>query len=406
MRGAGRLAKLFPGRTTPAGLPSSVRYAPPLSLDRLSREDIWRPGAPGVFVEPPDAVRHTTRPGPVFHDDPDGCGLLADAGPLTLQSPPNFVIRASGAVQIGTRSYVMPDGRWFGDDAYVQDGEFDRYAAYIMAGDAFQNEHIGISAGEAAGTFRLADCDRPLRRLDGTVVSLCALEGGNYGASLFRIIPKLASIAAWPKDCTVLAPFLPRSLLDLLAMAGVPMGRFVMQRPGFAYAMEHAVIPSMRTMHGLLDAPARAIFADLRRRFGAPPAGRRIYVSRRGFVTGSGRPILNETEVVERLAAIGFEEIRPHTMSMRQQIQCFSSASVVVGAAGSAMFNAVFCHPGALVVDIESEPHWLFAHMNLFGSCGVDYAIFEARAADTDWSRHHKPLTVNAAALADRLKGL
>ena len=408
MTASRRLAGLFPGRAARPVLPASVRYCPPLSLDRLAAGDLWRPGPPGVFVEPPDVPRTTARPAPVFHDDPDGAGLLADAGPITLPSPPAFAIRASGVTQIGSRSYVTADGRWFGDDAYLQDGEFERYAAHLMEGDAFQNEYLGLSAGEAAGTFALAGRDRPVRRLGGTVVSLCALEGGNYGAFLFRVVPKLATLPAWPEDGAVLAPPLTRSMRDLLALAGVPLGRLTMQKPGLAYALEHAVIPSMRTTHGLLDDAARAVFADLRRRYGVPPAGRRLYVSRRGWGPGgrTPRPMLNEAEVVERLAALGFEEVRPHTMSMRAQIACFSSASIVVGAAGSALFNTVFCHPGTLVVDIESEPHWMFAHMNLFGSAGLDYAIFEARAADADWSRPHKPLTVNAAALADRLKRL
>lgn len=389
-----------------AGLPERVVYQPPLSLPRIDAAALRTPGDLAVHVEPPDAQRFTTRPGPIFHDDPDGAGLLKDAGPLTLPSPPPFTIRARDLVQIGSRSYVTRDGRWFGDDAYLQDGEFGRYAAHLMAGDDFQNEYLGLSPGPGENNFRLGDRDRPLRRLRGPVVSLASLEGHNYGAFIFRVMPKLAARDGWPPDATVLAPSMTRSMADLLTLAGVPATRIEMQRPGLAYALEHAVIPSNRTTHGLLDDAARAVFAGLRERYGVPQAGRRLYVSRRGWGPGgrAPRPMLNEDEVVARLEALGFEEVRPHTMPMRAQIACFSSAAIVVGAAGSALFNTVFCHPSTLVVDIESEPHWMFAHMNLFGSSGLPYAIFEARAADTDWSRPHKPLTVNAAALAERLK--
>jgi capsular polysaccharide biosynthesis protein len=115
---------------------------------------------------------------------------------------------------------------------------------------------------------------------------------------------------------------------------------------------------------------------------------------------------LNEEQPAHRLRAVGFELIQTHTMSSRQQVEAFSSADFIVGAAGSAMFNVVFSHPGTKLVDIESEPRWIFRHTNLFGSCGLDCGIFEAKAQDQHWSIHHKPFTVNVEALMDRIATL
>ena len=41
----------------------------------------------------------------------------------------------------------------------------------------------------------------------------------------------------------------------------------------------------------------------------------------------------------------GFQSIYPHTMSFREQVELFSSASIVVGATGAAFSNIVFMQP-------------------------------------------------------------
>ena len=115
---------------------------------------------------------------------------------------------------------------------------------------------------------------------------------------------------------------------------------------------------------------------------------------------------VNEAELETALAAQGFDIVRPHTLSAREQIAAFSAASLVVGPSGAAMFNCVFCHPGTVLVDIESEPYWIHAHGCLFTSCGLRWGVFEGKTLDDDFSVTHKPYRVNIPALLDRLAGL
>jgi hypothetical protein len=70
------------------------------------------------------------------------------------------------------------------------------------------------------------------------------------------------------------------------------------------------------------------------------------------------------------------------------------------------MFNVVFSHPGTKVIDVESESHRIFTHVNLFGSCGLKYGIFEAQAEHPNPSIIHKPFFVNVDALAERIASL
>jgi hypothetical protein len=113
--------------------------------------------------------------------------------------------------------------------------------------------------------------------------------------------------------------------------------------------------------------------------------------------------MLNETELIERLRPLGFDIVEPQYLTAVEQIAAFASADLVVGPSGSGMFNAVFCRPGTKLIDIESEPHWIYPHSCLFASAGLQYGIFEGLAADRDWSVHHKPWRVNIEALLRRI---
>jgi capsular polysaccharide biosynthesis protein len=194
----------------------------------------------------------------------------------------------------------------------------------------------------------------------------------------------------------------------LLNLAGVPDECIVVQEPGVIYAIDRVIVPSLRNPHGLLDAASLSFFATLRERFGQA-GNRKIYVSRdgwnkRGLSGVAPRAMVNEAEVIRALEDIGFETVRPHELTMREHIERFSSASVVISAGGSMLFNTFFCNPGTKIIDIESEPHWIFMHMNLLGSAGHDFGVFEAQPADSDWARVHKPYSVNIPALMDRVR--
>lgn len=100
---------------------------------------------------------------------------------------------------------------------------------------------------------------------------------------------------------------------------------------------------------------ANATLARLRRRILGnmpnPEKGtRKIYFSRR---TNNKRLMINEAELEARLAAKGFEILRPEHMSIIEQISAMAGARVVVGATGAAFANCLFMSPGGLVIEIQ-----------------------------------------------------
>lgn len=68
---------------------------------------------------------------------------------------------------------------------------------------------------------------------------------------------------------------------------------------------------------------------------------RKIFLSRKGTVLRQ----YNEDEIIENLISLGFEVVNTATMTIKDQIILFNSASVIVGASGAAFTNLLFCKP-------------------------------------------------------------
>ena len=78
--------------------------------------------------------------------------------------------------------------------------------------------------------------------------------------------------------------------------------------------------------------------------------GKRILIVRE-----KNRSFENCEEVMECMKTHGFEVVRPETMSVREQIQLFSSSEIIVGVHGAALAFTVFCHPQTTVIEIHPE---------------------------------------------------
>ena len=383
---------------------AAFAYVSPLDLTAGLCRD---PTIQGV-IDGAKGGREVTRPGPSFHDDPDGAGLCSALGTFTISLPPTFTLTTSNVRQVGYRSFLSRNGLLFNDEALVNEAERDQFVARLGQAMPFANEDTGLAPAGEPRLFRLDARDRPVEHLQGEVVSLCSHEPTNYGAFLLRVLPKIAGRRHLLKDRRVIGPLYNESMRTLYGMAGIAIKNIIQHMTHVMYSYEKAIIPSLRNPHFLVDQELLAFYAELRDRFGARGKAKKIFVSRLGWKGGAGthRVMLNEEELARRLVAEGFDLVRTHDMTVREQIEAFSSADLIVGASGSALFNVVFSHPGTKLVDIESEPHWIFAHQNLFGSCGLDYGIFEAKARDQDWSVHHKPFSVNVDALMSRIDSI
>jgi len=88
---------------------------------------------------------------------------------------------------------------------------------------------------------------------------------------------------------------------------------------------------------------------QLARKKSAPVSFEKIYVTRRG---NPKRVFLSEEKVEGRLRDRGFAIVAPERHTVDEQIEIFRNARVIVGCAGAAFANLLYCRKGATVVEI------------------------------------------------------
>jgi capsular polysaccharide biosynthesis protein len=391
-----------------SGKIDTYKYRDALDFPAIDRAGLSDADSTCVYAEPPGVNRKFPRHPPEFIDDPDGVELFPEFRPDTITYSPAFVAAALRARVVGFRTVLTEDGTFFLDNSPIGSTHRQHVLRDLVSPDTF-GEETGFEATPEPGRVVLDARGRSTKRIKKTTVLLSSQEPSNFGSWLFRVLPKLQTLAQIgfdePKRYLVWVG-LP-SFMEYLGVLGIRKEQIIPQYPtNVIYQLDRVIVPSNRNNHAFLDPESVAFYAGLRDRFGEPSAsGEKIYVSRLNHsqVGASTRVMINERDLIEHLVQIGFRIVAPEALSVPEQIRTFSSAQMVVGPSGSGMFNIVYCRPGTKVIDIESEPHWIHAHRCLFSSCGMRYGIFVGKAEDKDFSRHHKPWTLNVDALISRV---
>jgi capsular polysaccharide biosynthesis protein len=90
------------------------------------------------------------------------------------------------------------------------------------------------------------------------------------------------------------------------------------------------------------------------------------------------RRLANEAEVEACLSRYGFETCLPETLSLREQVELFGEAKVVVSTHGAAFLNALFSPKGLVLVDIvePSTIPWSFVYWAMCEELGHTYWYF------------------------------
>ncbi|WP_321783630.1 glycosyltransferase family 61 protein [Paraburkholderia sp. J94] len=383
------------------------RFRDPLSFPRIDTSALAA-GEEGVWVEPPGTETTRLRIPPHFHDVPSGNSIFPDLSTRPpVVYPPAFALARNNVTLTGYRTTLGADGTFCTDVSFVDEASKVTALNRLASTDDFHNESTGLVRRTDMETFDFEMRDRPVIVHHEAVALLSSTEPSNYGSFLFRALPKLKTLENAGLNLPIVAPLYAKSMMDLLELAGVDASRVIPHYANAVYKFDRAVVLNLRNSQGFLDDATLEFYAQMRAKHGVPSQGRRIYITRRNMerasIAAGTRRMRNEEELIHALTAHGFEIVEPSKLSAVEQIRLFSSAGTVVGPSGSAMFNAVFCHPGTKLIDIESEPHWIHAHMCLFGSLGLDYGIFEASADDRDFSVAHKPFTVDVEMLMRRL---
>lgn len=115
----------------------------------------------------------------------------------------------------------------------------------------------------------------------------------------------------------------------------------------------------------------------------APSVDQSVYISRRDAVS---RPLINNAELEARLLQSGFDIVATGELTLRAQIALFANAKIVLGQHGAGLINAIFCEPGAVLVELFPE-YMLQAHFWTAASLvGVRYGFVSGTSFDADSS--------------------
>lgn len=384
-------------------------YKDPFSHEKIAIDEL-NGAREGIFLHGNNDFETWIRKAPRFLDDPDQCGIFPPFTDLEFKYRQPFVISKKNVLLTGVRTTLDRQGWWFNDQSYVDQAELHQDLTKLAQHqNAFLNEWTGFQPTENNQAFTFKPDHRMTVTLRGRTLVVCSLEPDNYGSWLFRILPKLhTAMQLGLQFDRILVEGKHKRLQDYFDLIGIDRSLIAQHDRNVFYNVEHALIPSLQNSQAYLDQATQAFYSKLRARYGLPCMGEKIYISRSNHTQAgrSTRVMLNEKQLIENLSKIGFRIVCPELLSLRAQIETFSSASVVIGPSGSAMFNAVFCHPCTKLIDIESEPHWIHAHTSLFSSLGLDYNIFVGKVDPTDNNPVHKRWMLNIPAFMERVHSI
>ena len=250
----------------------------------------------------------------------------------------------------------------------LRDGYFCHYRdgplTVSAAGDVVARDFSGRFAGlvhvyETPLRQVLADAVR----IDGTAVAIADdVRPLNFCHWLVDWLPRLAFLAELARrdDTFVIVPPLGADYQwDTLALCGFSRERVVQLDAFQGVRAKHLLVPSDLPVPPHPGHKAAAWVTDyLRGTLGygvflagldGPPRRRKLYVSRGD---AGGRRVLNEADLLARLALLGYEPVTPGEMSAARQIAAFACASHIVALHGAALANVVFADPSATLVEI------------------------------------------------------
>lgn len=328
---------------------------------------------------------------------------------------PDFV--AATEYDSWEREYYNPVASvpWAGfitaDNALVLQDNLTLVGDHALIGRAFMyppevfpypKEDMVITPLES-GQWQL-ECPDHVRHLGGVTLSLVVDGWRIYGHWLVDMLPKLerARRSGFHIDQYLLpAPSQPWQLA-MLETVGLAHDQCVfVDLSKAAVRCDRLIIPTYDRFNSEVRPEFIRIHERLRQHYAADitpeKADRNLFVARAEGV----RMLVNRT-VVEKLAVdMGFEIVRPETMTLVEQIRLFASARAIMGECGSALNNAVFSFPGTHVASIQNAEHpdHLQAQIAYLKGQNIFYALGENAGP---LGAFHVPIA-HVRAVADRV---
>jgi capsular polysaccharide biosynthesis protein len=271
----------------------------------------------------------------------------------------------------------------------------------MLIGDALVRENL---EGSPAAARPRGACPEPVRALDRPTLYTTRYGVMNYGHCLTDIVPRIVQASRAIPDCDIaLHPqFLPaaREALDLL---GVDPSRLV-ELDEMPTRLVHGLFASPCSAHPLVHSPrALELVRGLADSLAEPaiPSGTptKLFVACDDAAT---QRITNYPEVESFLVESGFTPISVGALDLATQVRIFANAGEVIGIAGAAMTNLLFCAAGTRITVLAPASMPALHLWDYATQSGHDFRIgyFPAQSSA---ARVHANFTVDLDALASLL---
>lgn len=298
------------------------------------------------------------------------------------------------------------ESRWTTFSASIPNGHVSGYDGAILWNDEVVYQSLwDINAY----SFRLHERKNATVKRKHVVVeevpvaSILSLWSSNYYHWLLDCLPRLAVLNAcgWV-DTPIAVPrnmsAFQRDSLDIFA----PGRRQVVCGPKqiqssrivWASSLDPIGYPSSRSSKWIRDT-----LQPIRERKPETQSVR-LYIRRRV------RGIANEDQIVPILTRFGFEMVEPEKLSFPEQVEMFSTASVVFGVHGAGMANAVVSRSGTLIIEVFQPGYVNLCTSRLLRSAGHKYFYMIGAATGRRRLGSNGPILVDPLELTAALEGI
>ncbi|WP_341414175.1 glycosyltransferase family 61 protein [Paenibacillus filicis] len=248
---------------------------------------------------------------------------------------------------------------------------------------------------------------RPLIETAETVAVLSFFSSQTYFHWLYDVLARihLLRLSGIVVDKYVINRNIPSQFQDeTLAMLGIPSDKVLFTHPTMNLKAQQLVVASI-SMHSFLEYaswPFQFIRQELYEKQNIRHTGcDRIYISR---FKSDKRKILNEDQVTSLLDEYGFSTVALEELSVAQQIETFSSASVIVAPHGSGLANLAFCSPGTKIIEIFARDYTPVCYWEMSNYLRLDYYSMVENGYHEPNQQHLFELNILVS--VDRLKQL
>ncbi len=248
------------------------------------------------------------------------------------------------------------------------------------------------------------ECPDDILHLKGATLSLVVDGWRIYGHWLVDMLPKLerARLSGIHIDQYLLPAPTKSWQMAMLDAVGIAQEKCVfVDLSTTAVRCDHLIIPTYDRFNSEVRPDFINAHERLRQQYAADitpdAANKNLFVARSEGV----RTLVNREAVEKLVTEMGFEMIRPETMTLTEQIKLFASARAIIGECGSALNNAVFSFPGTHVASIQNAEHpdHLQAQIAYLKGHNIYYALGEPAG---DFGAFHVPLA-HVRTIAERL---